>query len=149
MQDYYTPKGKHLTLTDRRNIERWLREGYSNREIARRLAKAPQTIHNEIKRGQVRQKVRQGKFELVYSTDYAQKVYENNRKRSVKPAKLTKALKDKILHYLKQKYSPEMMVKAKGVEAHRSSIYYWIHHGYLGVTAKAMLYLRLKKTPKK
>lgn len=28
MQDYYTPKGNHLTLADRRNIERWLKEGY-------------------------------------------------------------------------------------------------------------------------
>ncbi|HFR3271806.1 TPA: helix-turn-helix domain-containing protein, partial [Streptococcus suis] len=39
MQDYYTPKGKHLTLSDRRNIERWLYEGCSNREVARRLDK--------------------------------------------------------------------------------------------------------------
>ncbi|EID83658.1 DNA-binding helix-turn-helix protein [Streptococcus intermedius SK54 = ATCC 27335] len=36
-------------------MERWLQEGHSNREIARRLAKAPQTIHNEVKCGQVRQ----------------------------------------------------------------------------------------------
>ena len=42
MQYYYTPKGKLLTLADRRNIKRWLKEGHSNREIARRLAKAPQ-----------------------------------------------------------------------------------------------------------
>ncbi|VTS32307.1 integrase catalytic subunit [Streptococcus porcinus] len=34
MQDYYPQKGKHLTLTERRNIERWLKEGYSEREIA-------------------------------------------------------------------------------------------------------------------
>ena len=61
MQNYYTPKSKHLTLTERRMIERWLQEGLSNREIARRLAKAPQTIHNEVKRGQVRQQVRKGK----------------------------------------------------------------------------------------
>ncbi len=39
MQDYYTPKGKHLTLTERQNIDRWLKEGHSNREIARRLPK--------------------------------------------------------------------------------------------------------------
>ena len=43
MQDYYTPKSKQLTLT-RRMIDRWLKEGQSNREIARRLAKAPQTF---------------------------------------------------------------------------------------------------------
>ena len=41
MQDYYIPKGKHLTLADRRNIERGLREGHSHREVG----KAPQTIH--------------------------------------------------------------------------------------------------------
>ena len=54
MQKLLYTKSKHLTLTERRMIERWLQEG-SNREIARRLAKAPQTIHNEVKRGQVRQ----------------------------------------------------------------------------------------------
>ncbi|WP_019785909.1 helix-turn-helix domain-containing protein, partial [Streptococcus sobrinus] len=61
-------------------IERWLREGLSHREVARRLAKAPQTIHNEVKRGQVRQQVRKGKYELVYSADFAQEVYETGRK---------------------------------------------------------------------
>ena len=53
MQNYYTPKSKHLTLTERRMIERWLQEGLSNREIARRLAKAPQTIHNDVDRLQL------------------------------------------------------------------------------------------------
>ncbi|VDC43612.1 hypothetical protein FMV2238Y02_21270 [Streptococcus canis] len=67
MQDYYTPKGKHLTLTERRNIDRWLKEELSNREIARRLTKVPQTIHNDVKRGQVRQQVRQGEYELLTS----------------------------------------------------------------------------------
>ncbi|MGT2799185.1 helix-turn-helix domain-containing protein, partial [Streptococcus marmotae] len=40
MQNYYTPKRRHLTLAERRMIERWLQEGFSNREIARRLEKA-------------------------------------------------------------------------------------------------------------
>ncbi len=88
MQDYYTPKSKHLTLAERRNIDRWLKEGHSNREIARRLAKAPQTIHNDVKRGQVRQQARKGKFEAIYSADFAQKVYDNNRERSVKQVSL-------------------------------------------------------------
>ena len=149
MQDYYTPKGKHLTLADRRNIERWLKEGYSNREIARRLAKAPQTINNEVKRGQVRQQVRKGKFEVSYSADLAQKNYETNRKRSGKQASLTNALKAKIIHYLKQKYSPEMMVKAKGVPVAISTIYYWIHHGQLGVNKANLLYPRKERTKKK
>lgn len=133
MQSYYTPKGKHLTLADRRNIERWFHEGLSHREIARRLTKAPQTIHNEVKRGQVRQQVRKGKYELVYSADFAQDTYDNNRKRSVKRLSLTKELRENIVHYIKQKYSPEMIVKTKGINVSISTIYYWIHHGQLGL----------------
>ncbi|EOB16044.1 transposase [Streptococcus pneumoniae 1488] len=52
MQDNYTTKAKHLTIDSRRLIERWKKEGKSNREIASLLGKAPQTIHTEIKRGQ-------------------------------------------------------------------------------------------------
>ncbi|GGE30257.1 hypothetical protein GCM10011510_09350 [Streptococcus himalayensis] len=69
-------------------IERWLQEGILNREIVGRLAKAPQTIHNEVKRGQVRQQVRKGKFEMLYSADFTQEAYQNNRKHSVKQASL-------------------------------------------------------------
>ncbi|WP_119875858.1 IS30 family transposase [Streptococcus respiraculi] len=149
MQHYYTPKRKYLTLAERRMIERWLQEGLSNREIARRLEKAPQTIHNEVKRGLVRQQVRKGKFEIIYSADFAQKNYQNNRKHSVRQTSLTKELKEKILHYIKQKYSPEMMVKAKGISVSVSTIYYWIHHGHLGLTKDGMLYPRKEKTKKK
>ncbi len=149
MQNYYTPKSKHLTLTERRMIERWLQEGLSNREIARRLAKAPQTIHNEVKRGQVRQQVRKGKFEVIYSADFAQKAYQNNRKCSVKQVSLTKGLKEKITHYIEQKYSPEMMVKSKGIPVPISTIYYWIHHGHLGLTKADILYPRQEKAKKK
>ncbi|HEM6191220.1 TPA: helix-turn-helix domain-containing protein, partial [Streptococcus suis] len=51
MQKYYTPKGKHLTIDNRRLIERWKNEGKSNREIADLLGKTSQTINNEINRG--------------------------------------------------------------------------------------------------
>lgn len=149
MQNHYTTKGKHLKLADRRNIERWIREGLSNREIARRLDKAPQTIHNEVKRGLIRQQVRKGKYEVLYSADYAQYTYEQNRKSSVKPTSLDDELKRKIVHYIKQKYSPEMMVKVKGIPVSISTIYYWIHHGHLGLTKADMLYPRKEKARKK
>lgn len=64
-------KGKHLTIDSRRLIERWKKEGKSNREIASLLGKAPQTIHTEIKRGTVRQCIGKGRFKEVYSADYA------------------------------------------------------------------------------
>ncbi|WP_370658957.1 helix-turn-helix domain-containing protein, partial [Streptococcus pneumoniae] len=59
-------------------------KGKSNREIASLLGKVPQTIHTEIKRRTVRQCLGKGRFKEVYSANYAQQSYENNRKRSVK-----------------------------------------------------------------
>ncbi|VDC43375.1 hypothetical protein FMV2238Y02_18740 [Streptococcus canis] len=50
-----------------------------------------------------------------------------------------------MTHYIKQNYSPEMMVKAKGVNVPISTIYYWIHHGHLGLTKAGMLYPRKEK----
>ncbi|VRC22651.1 IS1239, transposase, putative [Streptococcus pneumoniae] len=149
MQDNYTTKAKHLTIDSRRLIERWKKEGKSNREIASLLGKAPQTIHTEIKRGTVRQCLGKGRFKEVYSADYAQQSYENNRKRSVKKSSLTKELKEKILHYHNQKFSPEMMVMAKGVNVGISTIYYWIHHGKLGLSKQDLLYPRKGKALKK
>lgn len=63
--------------------------------------------------------------------------------------KLTKQLKETICYYNKQKYSPEMMVKAKKVDAAVSTIYYWIANGHLDLTQKDMLYPRKKKAKKK
>ncbi|SNU89494.1 transposase IS1239 [Streptococcus merionis] len=51
--------------------------------------------------------------------------YEESRKRSIKQPSLTKEFKEKIVHYIKQKYPPEMMIKSGKVKA---TIYYWIHH---------------------
>ena len=125
------------------------KEGKSNREIASLLGKSPQTIHTEIKRETVLQCLGKGRFKKVYSADYAQQSYESNRKRSIKKLSLTKELKEKILHYHNQKFSPEMMVKAKGVNVGISTIYYWIHHGKLGLTKQNLLYPRKGKTVKK
>lgn len=149
MQDYYTPKGKHLTLDDRRHIDRWLKDGKSKREIARLLGRAHQTINNEIKRGLVRQQVRKSKFQTVYCADVGHNAYLSNRKQSVKKISLTKELKETIVHYIRQKWSPEMMVKTGKVDCPVSTIYYWIHHGQLGISKADILYPRKGKTPKK
>ena len=151
MQINYTTKAKHLTIHSRRLIERWKLEEKSNREIASLLGKAPQTIHNEIKRGTVLQCLGKGRFKKIYSADYAQMLYETNRKRFVKKSILTKELKQKIFHYHNQKLSPEMMVKVKGLTLGMSTIYYWIHHGKLGLNKQHPLYPRKgtkKTTPK-
>lgn len=149
MQNYYTPKHKHLTIAERRLIEKWKKEGKSNRQVATLLGKAPQTINKEIKRGIILQQVRKGKFEKHYCADYAQQTYKTARQNSGRKAKINKEIKEKITHYMKQNYSPEMMVKAKGVQAAISTIYYWIHHGHLGLTKTDMLYPRHSRAERK
>ena len=62
---------------------------------------------------------------------------------------LTKELKEKILHYHKQKFSPEMMVKKKQLAVGISTIYYWVHHCHLRLKKADMLYPRKKKAIKK
>ncbi|WP_369908419.1 helix-turn-helix domain-containing protein [Streptococcus hyointestinalis] len=123
MQDYYTPKGKHLTLSDRRNIERWLHEGCSNREVARRLDKAPQTIHNEVKRGLILQQVRQSRFKKVYSADRAQMAYEENRKRSVKAVQLDKQTRVFFFQFFRQ-FQTELLILLQ------SDMRYIIHYSF-------------------
>lgn len=79
-------KGKHLTQAERAQISILKSEGYSNRQIAERLGRAPQTINNEIERGTVQQMSRQkqnGKtydyYHTVYDPDYAHDAYMENR----------------------------------------------------------------------
>ena len=136
-------------MDNRRLIERWKKEGKSNREIAGLLGKTSQTINNEINRGTTLQQVRKGVYKKIYSADYAQTVYQTNRKRSVKKIILTKELKEKIVHYTKQKFSPEMMVKKKQLAVGSSTIYCSVHHGHLGLKKADMLYPRKKKAIKK
>ncbi|CEV40450.1 IS1239%2C transposase%2C putative [Streptococcus pneumoniae] len=72
-------------------------------------------------------------------------------KRFILPTTLNslKKLKEKILHYHNQKFSPEMMVMAKGVNVGISTIYYWIHRGKLGLSKQDLLYPRKGKSLKK
>ncbi|HFI0695376.1 TPA: IS30 family transposase, partial [Streptococcus suis] len=148
MLEHYTPKRNYLTIAHRRLIERLRNENKSNREIAGLLGKAPQTIRNEVKRGTTLQQVRKGLYKKVYSADYAQTVYQTNRKRSVTKSILTKEIREKILHYHKQKFSPEMTVKKK-VKVCISTIYYWFHNAHLGLSKADMLYSRKWKGVKK
>lgn len=99
--------------------------------------------------GTTLQQVRKGVYKKVYSADYAQTVYQNNRKRSVKKLILTKEIKEKILHYNKQKFSPEMMVNKKQIPVGIATSYHWFHNGNLGLTQKDMLYPRKGKGVKK
>ncbi|OJG20107.1 putative transposase [Enterococcus canis] len=76
-------KGQHLTEVERGKIAAWHSEGLSNRKIAKRIGVAPQTIHNEIKRGELKQvKKINGNlhYSYGYNAEYAQNRYLLNRK---------------------------------------------------------------------
>lgn len=90
-------KHKHLTKTEREQIERWLSEKKTKSEIARLLNRDRSTIYREIKRGTTTQiKIVNG-FEKeieVYYADTGQARYDINRKRS----------KSKGLHAFSKKF---------------------------------------------
>jgi IS30 family transposase len=150
MQNNYTPKGSHLTNTERGLIEKWRKEKLSHRQIAKRLGRSPQTINNEVKRGLVQQMDTHRRYHMVYSSEYAQRQYEHLRKRSVKQSKLDKTISETIVHYIKDKFSPDVIakVKLKGQVSTRT-IYNWIYQGKLGLKRTDMLYPRKTKAIKK
>lgn len=87
-------KDKHLSHEERIVIQEKHRDGWSNREIAKYLDRAHQTINNEIKRGtttQQRKQTQNGKVYLyeitAYFADKGQTTYESNRLNSGRPFK--------------------------------------------------------------
>lgn len=75
----------HLTITERQCIERWLKDGIKVAEIAYRLGRNRSTIYREIQRGsvkQIKQKYGYHRELYIYFSDYADRVYHNNRKKS-------------------------------------------------------------------
>jgi len=71
---------KHLTFTDRLNIEKWLKEGMKKGEIADRLRVHRNTITNELKRGSYIHLNSDYTTEERYSPDIAQAAYEDHLK---------------------------------------------------------------------
>ena len=70
---------RHLTLTDRLNIEKWLNEKVNVTEIARRLHVYRSTIYDEIHRGQY-EKLDSATWEMkrAYSPEIAEARYREN-----------------------------------------------------------------------
>lgn len=87
-------KGSHLSVIEMAKIEAWKQDNLSNREIARRLGRSPQTINNAIHKASVTQ-VKQirvnGKVyrysKTKYFADTHMNICESNRKRCRKPGK--------------------------------------------------------------
>lgn len=70
---------KHLTYTDRLRIEKWLKDGYTYRQIADKLRVHISTIYREIKKGEYqRLDYRTYEYKTAYSPDIAEKHYQDN-----------------------------------------------------------------------
>nr|WP_318530955.1 helix-turn-helix domain-containing protein [Levilactobacillus yonginensis] len=91
------PKGHHLTLKERGNIEVYFNhDGYSRRKIAKVIGVSPQTINNEIKRGVVVTNKRlvngKEKFYEIYVAELAEQRYHEKRKVCHRPCKFYQVL---------------------------------------------------------
>ncbi|MHC3376335.1 helix-turn-helix domain-containing protein [Ligilactobacillus equi] len=72
-------KGTHLTIQERGQIQVYKEMGLSNRQIAKKLNRAPKTINNEVKRGWVKtikqiQKKANGKNTAITINNITQKL---------------------------------------------------------------------------
>ena len=144
MRNNYTSKGKHLTESGRLLIERWHnKEKLSNREIAYRLCKAPQTIHNEIQRGIVHLK-----YKTKYSAKIAQENYKTLRTSSKRSTKLTSQLNEQISKAVKSKLSLEVIHQEIKSVVCLHTLYNWIASGILSVTYHDLLYPQYRKSKK-
>lgn len=116
-------KYKHLTWSNRLQIERLLRLGYKPTQIAEIIGCCRATIYNEIKRATyIHHSGDFWKEEVRYSPDLAQERYERNMR---KKGKSPKILEDPQLHaflehkILNEKYSPQaalLYIKNEGLE---------------------------------
>lgn len=126
---------KHLTYTDRLNIEKWLREGMKKGEITDRLRVHRNTITNELKRGRYTHLNSDYTTEERYSPDIADMKYRDHLKAKGPGYKIgndiafANFLEDKMLGVQedgtvdKQKrYSPAAALAAARAEGFETSI---------------------------
>lgn len=144
MYSHSNTRGKHLTFPERVLIERWHnKDKLSNREIAYRLGKAPQTIHNEIHRGIV-----QLKRKTKYSAKLAQESYETLRTHSKRSTKLTAQLDEQISEGVRNKISLEVLHQEIKPLVCLRTLYNWIASGRLSVAYHELLYPQYRKSKK-
>lgn len=133
------PSYKRLTFTERVQIKHMIDDGKTNSEIARRLERPRATITQELKRNarvitwRGKTKILRHTYEPVQAERRAE--YQLTVAHRTK-SKLTKARREKIDYYLKQKqWSPEQIahgVPRLGVSAR--TIYNWILNRQLNAT---------------
>lgn len=147
---------KHLTYTDRLNIEKWLREGMPKGEIAARLRVHRNTITNELKRGRYSHLNSDYTTEDRYSPDIAYQKYRKHLAAKGPDYKIGKNIafanyiEDLILN---KHFSPAAALAAAQKSGHfditlcYSTIYNYIDKGdvFLSLTNKSLPYKGRRK----
>lgn len=97
----------HLTLEQRYTIEILHKEKYSQTDIAKIICRGKSVVNRELKRNS-------DKRNSAYKADLAERKCKQRHAQKPKQIRFTKAIKDFVIYYLKEDYSPEQIVgKAK------------------------------------
>lgn len=150
-------KFNHITLSERKLIEKWLNEKITKVEIAKRLGISRSTLYKELKRGTVKQLRTDLTVYEKYYAETGQQKYEENRKHCKKPYKIVAAedfIRGVETEIKKNKLSPDTAVeKLKRENKYTKTvctktIYNYIDLGFLSVK-NVDLYLKVKFKNKK
>lgn len=138
---------KHLTLTDRRSIEAWLRVGTSKQTMAIKLGVHISTIYRELKRGEYEHLNSDYTTEMRYSADLAEQRYQDSLR--AKGAGLKIGNDRQYADYIEfkireEKYSPAAVlgeIAAQGLQFNttisKTTLYSYIDKGiFLTITNK-------------
>ncbi|AFM00783.1 transposase, IS30 family [Desulfitobacterium dehalogenans ATCC 51507] len=113
----------HLSTFDRGRLESLHKLGWSTREIAQELKRHHSTIARELQRNQINNS---------YTSQQAQKTYEQRRRKSKPTGKWSTSLATIINRKLKLTWSPEQIVgRLFQRQLSYKTIYRWIYQGLL------------------
>lgn len=154
---------QHLSICERKEIEKSLKKGFSVRAIAKALNRSPSTISREIKRGSVEQRFTlktNKKYAPLYETrlcyyyDVGERVVEANLKKRGGKYKIGKDVR--LAEYitnciLKDKLSPDAIIGRLREFGHTfetmvctKTVYNYIDKGIIGVKSIDLL-LKVKR----
>ena len=150
-------KGKHITFSERQQIERWLRENKSISQIAKLLDRHRVTIYREVKRGSVSQLKHDLTVYRTYRAQFAQD-RSNEQKSAHGPAlkigsnhqlasQLAELMGGKLKH---SPYAARQILIRNGIHCPFCSrtIYNYIYQGIIGISPRDMVQGPRKKRKK-
>ncbi len=150
---------KHLTLTDRIQIESWQKVNISPRVMAEKLGVHISTIYRELKRGEYEHLNTDYTTDVRYSPDIAEQQYQENLRAKGAPIKIGNdhAYAEYIEYKITvEKYSPGAVlgeIKTKGIEfstsISKTTLYRYIDQGVFFTLTNKNLPVKKNKDKKK